>query len=85
MQISLGPSESAVAFSQQSALKKLGGGEEESSQAELEINGRIYEQKTTYMAQSSVVRIFASDITKLRQAEASLARLAMFPSRIPTL
>jgi len=43
MQISLGPSESAVAFSQQSALKKLGGGEEESSQAELEINGRIYE------------------------------------------
>ena len=66
-----------------SILKKLGGGEEESSQAELEIDGRIYEQKITYMAQSSVVRIFASDITELRQAEASLARLATFPEQNP--
>jgi signal transduction histidine kinase len=67
----------------EAVLEQARRGEEASVSAELEVDGRTYEHKTKYTAQSSVVRVFASDLTDLKQAEASLARLASFPEQNP--
>ncbi|MFT5086426.1 MAG: signal transduction histidine kinase [Candidatus Latescibacterota bacterium] len=50
---------------------------------ELELGDRIYEQKTTYMAQTHIVRIFVHEITELKRLEETLARLATFPEQNP--
>ena len=39
---------------------------------ELEIGAHIYEQKTTYMAQNNLLRIFAYDITQLKRLQDQL-------------
>lgn len=64
-------------------LERARRGAEASSQSELEIDGRTYEQKTTYMAESKVARIFASDVTDMKQATAALTRLGSFPEQNP--
>ena len=56
---------------------------EDSSLRELEIEDYIYQQKTTYMAQNNLVRIYAHDVTELKRAEETLARLATFPEQNP--
>ena len=67
----------------ESAIRTLREAEEDSLLRELQIGGYTYEQKTTFMAENNLVRIFAYDITELKQAEASLARLATFPEQNP--
>ena len=67
----------------ESVIGRLGQGEDESHRRELEIAGRIYEQRTVYMAENALVRIYAHDITDLRRAEQALSRLATFPEQNP--
>ena len=66
-----------------SAIRTLQEAEEGSLQRELQIGGYTYEQKTTFMAENKLVRIFAYDITELKRVEVSLARLATFPEQNP--
>ena len=63
------------------SISALQQGDRESLLRELEIGGRTYEQRTVYMAQSKLVRIYAHDITELRRAEQALSRLATFPEQ----
>ena len=44
----------------------------ESIVREIEIGDRIYDQKVTHISESGIVRIFAHDITKRKQAEQAL-------------
>ncbi len=67
----------------ESIIGSLEEGEEESNLRELEVEGHVYEQKTTYMASNNLVRIYAYDITELKRAEEALRRLATFPEQNP--
>ena len=54
-------------------IDKLHAGEEvASSLVELDMDGRIYEQRTTCMPRSDLVRIFAHDITDLKRLQSRL-------------
>ena len=67
----------------ESIIARLEQGEDESLRRELEIDDRIYEQRTVYMPENALVRIYAHDITELRRAEQALSRLATFPEQNP--
>ena len=67
----------------ESTIRTLREADEDSVLRELQIGDYTYEQKTTFMAQNNLVRIFAYDITELKRSEASLTRLASFPEQNP--
>ena len=56
----------------ESVICQLKKGDDGSVLRELEIGGHVYEQKTTYMAQNDIVRIYAHDITELKQLQDQL-------------
>jgi len=56
----------------ESVIDTLKQGKEQSFVRELEIGAHIYEQKTTYMAQNNLLRIFANDITQLKRLQDQL-------------
>jgi len=51
--------------------------------ADLIIEGRIYEQKVYALAESNILRVYSSDITKQKENEKRLANLALFPQQNP--
>ena len=67
----------------ESAIRTLREAAEDSLLRELQIGDYTYEQKTTFMAEYNLVRIFAYDITELKRMEASQSRLAAFPEQNP--
>ena len=67
----------------ESTIGRLEQGRDEFLRRELEIDDRIYEQRTVYMPENALVRIYAHDITELRRAEQALSRLATFPEQNP--
>lgn len=58
-------------------------GELKSFDCELNIDGKIYEQKVYAIPESNLLRVYSSDITKQKDTEKRLANLALFPEQNP--
>lgn len=53
-------------------------------QCEVTVSGSIFEQKVYFIPGTEFVRIYSSDITKMKQTEKNLSRLASFPEQNPS-
>ncbi len=51
---------------------------------EITVGDSIFEQKIFFLPNSSLIRVYSSDITQLKKIESNLSRLASFPEQNPS-
>jgi serine phosphatase RsbU (regulator of sigma subunit) len=64
-------------------VEEFKSGELKMYSCEINIEGRIFEQKVYAITESNLLRVYSSDITKQKEIENRLANLALFPQQNP--